>query len=142
MVKHCKLSEATVSRLLSSFLSNPQLVFSARGEMRSQKAQRASKGKGRGGLFCGYTLAPPESYEFKLRHAKHGFLAVPLLVLSRSHLSATLNMALTEGWHFCGTVSGQFSRGLPGPDCSRPASRRRHSHCRWRRSSSVSVVGL
>lgn len=49
-------------------------------------------------------------------------LRVPLVVLSHIRLLATLNMALTEG---CIPLDphGQFSRGLPDPGCSRPASR-------------------
>lgn len=105
---------------------------------------RRRGGAGRGGEVSAADLLwlLPGPARLKLRHTKHGALEVPLIVLSHIRFLATLNMALTEGCIPLEPTRDSSREVCPDPDCSRPASRRRHSHCRRRRSSSVSVVGL
>lgn len=101
---------------------------------------RGDEGAG-GGLRADLLWLLPGPARLKLRHTKHGALEGPLLVLSHIRLLATLNMALTEGCIPLDPTRDSSREVCPDPGCSRPASRRRHSHCRRRRSSSVSIVG-
>ena len=130
--------------------------FSGPGWNPQSEAQLASEERGRGmgvggrrrGGAGGEVSAAdllwllPGPARLNLRHTKHGALEVPLLVLSHIRFLATLNMALSEGCIPLDPTRDSSREVCPDPDCSRPASRRRHSHCRRRRSSSVSVVGL
>lgn len=116
------------SRIPGSPLSSPQRVL-ARGWPAQPEGPISVKGKGVVSSADRLWLLPSPA-ELPKRHTKDGFPASSSLGSDRAPPSATLNMAgLHPGLHSCGTVSGQFSRGLaslsppppPSPSLTAPA---------------------